>query len=94
MPLKATLPPVAGENLTASVHATMSVATVVYTTTTVLAALIAALSLTSTFYEVSDSEPIVPVAALVLAAAIWVGGWFCRYLFTGRGKAPRAAAEK
>jgi hypothetical protein len=84
LPSRPTLPPIAGENLTADVHATMSVATVVYWTTTILSALIAALSLISTFYEVSESEPIVPVAALLLAAAIWFSGWFCRHLLTGR----------
>jgi hypothetical protein len=61
--------------------AAKSVGAVVYWTTTFLAVLIAAIALTSSFYDLS--EPIVPVAALLFAALVWLGGWFCSQLLAG-----------
>lgn len=55
---------------------------IIYSITTIVSALIAALAITASLYEVSESEPVVPVAALLLAATIWLIGRSCRYLLT------------
>ncbi len=55
---------------------------IIYSITTIVSALIAALAITASLYEVSESEPVVPVVALLLAATIWLIGRSCRYLLT------------
>ncbi len=54
----------------------------IYSITTFVSVLIAALAITASLYEVSESEPVVPGAALLLAAIIWFIGRSCRYLLT------------
>ncbi len=54
----------------------------IYSITTIVSVLIAALAITTSLYDVSESEPVVPVAALLLAATIWLIGRSCRYLLT------------
>ena len=49
---------------------------------TILAISIAAVAIATTPYNVAANEPVVPVFALVLAAAIWLAGRFCRFLLT------------
>jgi hypothetical protein len=58
--------------------AVKSVGKVVYWAATFLAVLIAAIALTSSFYDLS--EPIVPVVALLFGALVWLVGWFCKQL--------------
>jgi hypothetical protein len=51
-----------------------------YWLATIVAGLILVLAAANTLYTASISDPIVPIAALLLAGAIWVIGWFCRHV--------------
>jgi len=57
---------------------------IIYRIATALAVLIGVLAIAAGFYEVSESEPVVPVPALVLAISIWLIGYGCRRLLVGR----------
>ncbi len=54
--------------------------TTVYWTATTIATLIATLAILN---EASEREPVIPLAALLLAGAIWLIGWVCRQLLAG-----------
>lgn len=56
---------------------------VIHVAATVLAAVIAATAMVVSLYGVTASEPILPVDALVLAAAIWFVGRIFRRLVNG-----------
>jgi hypothetical protein len=50
-----------------------------YRAATILAALVALLAMMNFIDNFSESEPIVPLPALALAAALWLIGLGCRY---------------
>jgi hypothetical protein len=54
---------------------------VLYRASVMLAGLIIVLAAINCLYQVSIlEEPIIPVAPFVLAAAIWLVGYFCRQM--------------
>jgi ABC-type Mn2+/Zn2+ transport system permease subunit len=55
-----------------------------YRTATILAGLVAALAVISYFLNAPRGMPIVSIAALTLAAVIWISGWAGRHLIAGR----------
>jgi hypothetical protein len=58
--------------------------TILYWMAAAIAALVAVLTIASALNEVSEGEPVIPLAALLLAGAIWLIGWVCRRLLSGR----------
>jgi hypothetical protein len=63
---------------------TARTAEVVYRTATIVAGLIVVLAVASYFANASEGEPVFPIVPLLLAAAIWVVGYFCRSALSGR----------
>ena len=59
-------------------------AKVVYWTATTVAGLIVVVALAGYFSNAAAGEPIIPIAALLLAGAIWLIGWVCRHVIAGR----------
>jgi uncharacterized membrane protein len=59
-------------------------AKVVYWTATTVAGLIVLVALASYFSNAAAGEPVIPIAALLLAGAIWLVGWVCRHVLAGR----------
>ena len=55
-----------------------------YWTATFFAAAIAVWDLANFLYGLSEGQPIIRVAALALAAAIWLFGWGCRCALADR----------
>jgi hypothetical protein len=55
-----------------------------YWTATIFAALIVVWVVWGSMYDISRGEPIIPVVALLFAAAIWLVGRTCRYMLAGR----------
>jgi len=51
-----------------------------YSTTTVLAGLIVMFVFMAYFYDVSRGEPVISVAALLVAGVIWLIGWAGRHV--------------
>ncbi len=51
--------------------------TPIYWTATTIAILIATLAILN---GASETEPVIPIAALLFAGAIWLIGWVCRQL--------------
>jgi hypothetical protein len=51
-----------------------------YWAATIIAGLIVAWVVWGYVYNMSRGEPIIPIIALLLAGAIWLVGWACRYL--------------
>jgi uncharacterized membrane protein len=56
----------------------------VYWTATTVAGLIVLVALAGYFSNAAAGEPIIPIAALLLAGAIWLVGWVCRHVLAGR----------
>ena len=56
----------------------------VYWVATTIAELIFVLSVVSYFWNVSEGLPVFPLAPLILAAVIWLVGYFCRHALNGR----------
>ena len=54
-----------------------------YRTAALIAGLIASLAALNSLYNLSLGRPIVPVAALGLAAVNWLAGLCCRHIFGG-----------
>jgi 4-hydroxybenzoate polyprenyltransferase len=63
---------------------TARTAKVVYWTAATIAGLIVVLAVASYFANASEGEPVFPIVPLLLAAAIWAVGYFCRSAFSGR----------
>jgi uncharacterized membrane protein len=59
-------------------------AKVVYWMTTIVAGLIVVVVLAGYFSNAAAGEPVIPIAALLLAGAIWLIGWVCRYVIAER----------
>jgi hypothetical protein len=55
-----------------------------YWTGTVIAGLIVAAVLASYVHDASRGFPVASTAALLLAASIWLVGWFCSHAYAGR----------
>ena len=53
---------------------------ILYRAAVILAGLVALLAVLNFLYNFSEGEPIVPIAAVGLAATIWLTGLCCRYL--------------
>jgi len=53
-------------------------------TATIIAGLIVVWEVWGYVYDAERGEPIIWIAPLLLAAAIWLVGWACRYMFAGR----------
>jgi hypothetical protein len=53
-----------------------------YRAATIIAGLVAVFAIVNYLDNISEGEPMVPVAALGLAAIIWLIGLCCRYLFS------------
>ena len=54
---------------------------ILYRAAATVAGLVALLALLNFIYNVSEGEPMIPVAALGLAAIIWPIGLYCRCVF-------------
>ena len=54
---------------------------ILYRAAAIVAGLVALLALLNFIYNVSEGEPMIPVAALGLAAIIWPIGLCCRCVF-------------
>ena len=59
-------------------------AKVVYWIATIVAGLIVVVVLLGYFSNAAAGEPVIPIAALLLAGAIWLIGWVCRYVIAER----------
>lgn len=59
-------------------------AKVVYWVATIVAGLIVVVVLVGYFSNAAAGEPVIPIAALLLAGAIWLIGWVCRHVIAGR----------
>ena len=57
---------------------------VLYWTATTVASLIAAWVIWSYVSNVERGFPVFPIVLLLLAAAIWLAGWACRYILARR----------
>ena len=57
---------------------------ILYWMATILAGLIVAVVIAGYFSNAAAGEPVIPIAALLLAGAIWLIGWVCRNLIAGR----------
>ncbi len=55
-----------------------------YRITTILAGLVATLAVVSYLFKAPRGMPIVSIAALALAAGIWLSGWAGRHLIADR----------
>lgn len=53
---------------------------ILYRAAAFIAGLVALMAALNSLYNFSEGEPNVPVAALELAAIIWLIGFFCRYV--------------
>jgi hypothetical protein len=56
---------------------------ILYQAVATIAALVAAIAILNFLYNIGEGEPRVPLAALGLAAIIWLGGLCCRSVFDG-----------
>jgi uncharacterized membrane protein len=59
-------------------------AKVVYWVATIVAGLIVVVVLVGYFSDAAAGEPVISIAALLLAGAIWLIGWVCRHVIAGR----------
>ena len=55
-----------------------------YWTATIFVVLIVVWIVWGYMYNVSKGEPIIPIVALLFAAAIWLAGRACRFVLAGR----------
>jgi hypothetical protein len=55
-----------------------------YWAATIIAGLIVVAVVTGYVSNIGEGLPIIPIVPLVLAGAIWLVGWACRYVFAGR----------
>lgn len=57
---------------------------IVYWAATIIAVLIVVVGVVGYASNAGEGEPVIPVASLVLAGAIWLGGWAFRHFLAGR----------
>ena len=55
-----------------------------YWAATIIAGLIVVAVVTGYVSNAGEGEHFIPIVPLVLAGAIWLVGWACRYVFAGR----------
>ncbi|MGE5261278.1 MAG: hypothetical protein ACM3MH_10440 [Actinomycetota bacterium] len=55
----------------------------IYLAAAIFALLLAAIATVASLYGVSESEPVLPLDALFLAAIIWLIGYICRRVLKG-----------
>ncbi len=59
----------------------MSLGAFLFWTATIIAGLIVVWEVWGYVYNAERGEPIIRITPLLLAAAIWLVGWVCRYMF-------------
>ena len=57
---------------------------IIYWAATIISVLIVVVVVVSYVSNASEGEPVIPIIPLLLAGAIWLGGWACRYMIAGR----------
>jgi uncharacterized membrane protein len=55
-----------------------------YRGTTAFALIIVLFAFVNFAYQTGQGEPMIPVAALFAAGAVWLLGWFCRHVSAER----------
>jgi hypothetical protein len=55
-----------------------------YRGTSAFALIIVFFAIVSFAYQMGHGEPMIPVAPLFAAGAVWLLGWFCRHVSAGR----------
>lgn len=57
---------------------------VIYWAATIIAGLIVVLVIWGYLSNIAEGDPVISIAPLLLAGAIWLAGWACRRGFTER----------
>jgi hypothetical protein len=57
---------------------------ILYWAATIIASLIVVAVVAGYVSNDREGEPFIPIVPLVLAGAIWLAGWACRYVLAGR----------
>ncbi len=63
---------------------TAHVADILYWTITIITALIVMIVVIGFFYSASRGDPFIQIVPMLLAGAVWMIGWACRYGLAGR----------
>jgi hypothetical protein len=57
---------------------------ILYWLATIIAVLIVVWVVGNYVFNIDRAYPVIPILPLVLAGAIWLVGWACRYVLAGR----------